>query len=138
MLVIVHRQLAAASRRSGLLAVMMAATVLSGPQIYILGSASIYHEPILWSAAMAAAFNLVIVRTAFGAQSLCSRDLVVLAALAGLAIITRPTVGVALITTRVEFKPVVTTMAIVAPTSAVTGTAIGVSASAIGGATTKP
>jgi len=96
MLLIVHYRLPAASRSSSFLAVMMAATVLSGPQIYILGSASIYHEPILWSAAMAAAFNLVIVRTAFAAQRLRSRDLVVLAALAGLTIITRPTVGVAL------------------------------------------
>jgi hypothetical protein len=96
MLLIVHYHLPAASRSSAFLVVMMTATVLSGPQIYILGSASIYHEPILWSAAMAAAFNLVIVRTAFGAQTLCSRDLVVLAALAGLTIITRPTVGVAL------------------------------------------
>jgi hypothetical protein len=96
MLVIVHRQLAAASRRSGFLAVMMTATVLSGPQIYILGSASIYHEPILWSAAMAAGFSLIIVRAAFGARSLGSRDLILLAALAGLSIITRPTIGVAL------------------------------------------
>ena len=72
---------------------MMAATVLSGPQLYILGSAMVYHQPILWSAAMAAAFNLVIVRTVFGFNSLRGRDLVSLAALSGLAINTRPIGG---------------------------------------------
>jgi hypothetical protein len=75
---------------------MVAATVLSGPQLYILSSAWIYNEPILWSAAMAAAFNLVVVRTTFGAKSLRRRELVLIAALAGLAINTRVSVGGAL------------------------------------------
>jgi hypothetical protein len=96
MLLIVHHSVPAASRRPELLAVMVAATVLSGPQLYILFSAWIYHEPVLWSAAMAAAFNLIIVRTTFGAKSLRSRDLVLLAIFAGLAINTRPTIGVTL------------------------------------------
>jgi hypothetical protein len=96
MLLIVHISLPPESRASDLLAVMMAATALSGPQLYILGSASIYHEPILWSAAMAAAFNLIVVRAALDGVGLCGRDLVSLAVLAGLAILTRPTIGVAL------------------------------------------
>ena len=96
MLLIVHYSLPAGNRRPELLAVMVAATVLSGPQLYILGSSSIYHEPILWSAAMAAVFNLVIVRAAFSGRSLRSRDLSLLATLAGLTINTRPSVGVAL------------------------------------------
>ena len=96
MLLIVHRSLPVASRRPEFLAVMVAATVLSGPQLYMLTSAPIYMEPILWSAAMAAAFNLIIVRTTFGANSLCGRDLVLLATLAGLAINTRAPIGVAL------------------------------------------
>ena len=96
MLLIVHRSVPAVSRRPEFLAVMVAATVLSGPQLYILSSAVIYHEPVLWSAAMAAAFNLVVVRTTFGAKSLRARDLVLLATLAGLAINTRAPVGVAL------------------------------------------
>jgi hypothetical protein len=96
MLLIVHHSLPAESRRPELLAVMVAATLLSGPQLYILGSSWIYHEPILWSAAMAAAFNLVIVRAAFSAGSLRGSELVLLAALAGLTINTRPSVGVAL------------------------------------------
>jgi hypothetical protein len=75
---------------------MMAATALSGPQLYILASASIYHEPILWSAAIAAGFNLVIVRTTFGAKGLRGRDLVSLAVLAAFAINTRVSIGVSL------------------------------------------
>jgi hypothetical protein len=96
MLLIVHHSVPPVSRRSAFLAVMVAATVLSGPQLYILSSAVIYHEAVLWSAAMAAAFNLVVVRTTFGAKSLNARDLVSLATLAGLAINTRAPVGVAL------------------------------------------
>jgi len=96
MLLIVHHSVPAVSRRPEFLAVMVAATVLSGPQLYILSSAVIYHEPVLWSAAMATAFNLVVVRTTFGAKSLRGRDLVLLATLAGLAINTRAPVGVAL------------------------------------------
>jgi hypothetical protein len=75
---------------------MMTATVIGGPQVYILGSASIYHEPVLWSAAIAATFNLVLVHTAFGGDGLRVRDLVWLAILAELAINTRASIGVAL------------------------------------------
>ncbi|MBV8357399.1 MAG: hypothetical protein JO189_05615 [Deltaproteobacteria bacterium] len=96
MLVIVHRSLPPASRRPEYLTVMVVATMLSGPQIYILSSALIYHEAVLWSAAMAAAFNLIIVRTTFGAKTMRGRDLVSLAVLAGLAINTRASIGVAL------------------------------------------
>ena len=96
MLLIVHETLPPQNRVRSFLAAMVAATVLSGPQLYILGSASIHHEPILWSAAMAAAFNLVVVRAAFGGGGLGTRDLVWLAILAGLAINTRASVGGAL------------------------------------------
>jgi hypothetical protein len=96
MLVIVHQSLPPQNRLRSFLGIMMAATVLSGPQLYILGSASIYHEPLLWSAAIAATFNLVLVRAAFGSGALRVRDLVWLAVLAGLAINTRASIGVAL------------------------------------------
>jgi hypothetical protein len=69
---------------------------LSGPQIYILAAAPIYHEPILWSAAMGAAFNLIILRAALGGTGLSRRDPVWLAVLAGLALNTRASIGVAL------------------------------------------
>jgi hypothetical protein len=96
MLLLAHNSLPLASQIPWLLTVMAAATVLSGPQLYILGTASIYQEPILWSAAMAAAFNLIVLRAALGGGGLRGRDLVSLAVLAGLAINTRPTIGVAL------------------------------------------
>ncbi len=95
-LLVVHDSLPAASRSGLFLGVMVAATVLSGPQLYLLGSAWIYHEPLFWAAALGAAFNLVVVRAALGAAGLGVGDLAVLAILAGLAINTRPTVGIAL------------------------------------------
>ena len=96
MLLIVHDSLPSRARAPELLAVMVTATVLSGPQIYILASAWIYHEPILWAAAMAAAFNLVVIRAVLTRDQLCGRDLAGFAVLAGLAINTRPSIGVAL------------------------------------------
>jgi hypothetical protein len=96
MLLIVHESLPPQNRLRSFLAIMMAATVLSGPQLYMLGSASIYHEPILWSAAMAATFNLILVRAAFGGRDLGARGLAWLAILAGLAVNTRASIGVAL------------------------------------------
>jgi hypothetical protein len=95
-LLIVHYSLPAASRRPEFLVVMVTATVLSGPQVYILASAWIYHEPVLWSAALAAGFNLIVIRAAFGVGSLRTYDLALLATFAGLALNTRASVGVAL------------------------------------------
>ena len=96
MLLIAHNSLLPENRMPWALTVVAAATVFSGPQLYILGTAYIYLEPILWSAAMAAAFNLIVLRAALGGGGLRSRDLVSIAVLAGLAINTRPTIGVAL------------------------------------------
>jgi hypothetical protein len=95
-LLVVHDTLPPESRSGLFLTVMVAATVLSGPQLYLLGSAWIYHEPVFWAAALGAAFNLVVVRAALRERGLGVADLVVLAVLAGLAINTRPTVGIAL------------------------------------------
>jgi hypothetical protein len=86
MLLITHCSLPAGNQVPGLFTVMVAATVLSGPQLYILGSAWVYHEPILWGAVLAAAFNLIVMRTALSGHDLRTSDLASLAALAGLAI----------------------------------------------------
>jgi hypothetical protein len=96
MLLIAHHSLPAGSRMPGFFIVMVAATVLSGPQLYILGSAWVYHEPILWAAVLAAAFNIIVMRTALSGHDLRTSDLASLAALAGLAINTRAPIGVAL------------------------------------------
>ncbi len=95
-LLIVHYSLPAGSQIRGLFTVMVAATVLSGPQLYILGSAWVYHEPILWAAVLAAAFNLIVLRTALSGGDFRTSNLALLAALAGLAINTRAPIGVAL------------------------------------------
>lgn len=92
----VHNSLPGGSRIPEFLTVMVAATVLSGPQLYILGSAWIYHEPVLWAPVLAAAFNLVVIGAAFGEGGLATRHLMGLSVLAGLAINTRPSIGVAL------------------------------------------
>ena len=96
LLLSVHSSLPEQSRTPDLLAVTTIATVLSGPQVYILASAWIYHEPILWSAAMAAAFNLIVTRAAFVRRGLRERDLLWLATLAGFSLLTRPSVGAGL------------------------------------------
>ena len=96
MLLMVYNSVPLADRSSSTLTIIAAATVLSGPQLYILGTASIYHEPILWSVAMGAAFNLLVLRAALNTQGWGRGDLILLALLGGLAINTRPTIGVAL------------------------------------------
>jgi hypothetical protein len=96
MLFIVDNSLPTRSRIPEFFVVTVAATVLSGPQLYILGSAWIYHEPVLWAAVLAAGFNLVVIKAAFGEGGLATRHLIGLSVLAGLAINTRPSIGVAL------------------------------------------
>jgi hypothetical protein len=95
-LLIVHHSVPVASRRPEFLAVAALATVLSGPQLYILALAWVFLEELLWSAVMAAAFNLIIVRATFGGKNLRGRDFALLAGLAGIAVNTRPSIGVAL------------------------------------------
>lgn len=74
---------------------MVAATVLSGPQIYLLAFAEVYDEAILWAGVMAAAFNLVVLRGALG-PGLRNSDLAWLSVFAGLALNTRGSIGIGL------------------------------------------
>ncbi len=94
-LLVVHASLPAASRKPAFLGVMVAATILSGPQIYLLAFAEVYDEAILWSGVMAAAFNLVVLRGALG-PGLRHSDLAWLSLFAGLALNTRGSVGIGL------------------------------------------
>lgn len=84
------------ARHPALHGLMAAGIVLSGPQLYLLSSSSIFHEAVFWAAALGASFNLVVVRAVFSKQSLSLRDLCLLALVAGCALHTRPSVGVAL------------------------------------------
>jgi hypothetical protein len=68
----------------------------SGPVIYLLASASIYHEAIFWAAAFTAVFNGIVVRSVITARPLGSKDLALLAFVAGCGLLTRLTPGFAL------------------------------------------
>ena len=94
-LLLVHHSLPNASRRPAFLTIMIAATLFSGPQIYVLAFAEVYDEAILWAVAMAAAFNLIVLRAAFG-RGLRNSDLMWLALFAGLAFNTRGSIGIGL------------------------------------------
>jgi hypothetical protein len=95
-LLLVHDTLPTRNQKSEFFAVMAVAIVLSGPQIYLLAVAWVYHEPILWAGVMAAAFNLIILRAALGCGGLRTVDLVLLSVLAGLSLHARVPIGVAL------------------------------------------
>ena len=69
---------------------------LTGPQVYILASASLYHEIIFWAAALVATFNLIVLRRWFRGQALRTTDLVGMAVLAGASLLCRAPAGVAL------------------------------------------
>lgn len=76
----------------------MLGMLLTGPPIYLLASASIYHEVIFWAAAFTVAFNAIVLHRFFAGEQLRSRDYTHLALLAGLCLLTRVNCGVALYT----------------------------------------
>ena len=94
-LLLVHHSLPNASRRPAFLIIMIAATLFSGPQIYVLAFAEVYDEAILWAVAMAAAFNLIVLRAALD-HGLRNSDLMWLALFAGLCFNTRGSIGIGL------------------------------------------
>lgn len=82
---------------AGLLtAAALLSMVLTGPQIFVLASASLYHELIFWSAALTAIFQLVVVARWVRGEPIAGRDLYVLALLAGLCLLCRVTDGAGL------------------------------------------
>lgn len=94
-LLLVHDSLPTASRRPAFLTIMIAATLFSGPQIYVLAFAEVYDEAILWAVAMAAAFNLIVLWAALD-RGLRNSDLMWLALFAGLSFNTRGSIGIGL------------------------------------------
>lgn len=90
-------QAAIAERLRGVLAwCVLLAVVLTGPQVYVLASASLYHEIIFWAAALVAVFNLIVLRRWFRKEALRTSDLVGLAVLAGLCLLCRVPAGLGL------------------------------------------
>ncbi len=70
--------------------------IATGPQIFVLASASLYHELIFWAASFVAMFNLVVMRRWFYDEPLLPGDMIRLALLAGICLICRLPDGVAL------------------------------------------
>lgn len=93
---VVQHSIPAPARSTSLYVTTAVATVLSGPQLYLLASASVYHEAVFWAAVFGAAFNLVVVHAAFTGKGLSGRDLALLALFASLALHSRVPVGVGL------------------------------------------
>lgn len=81
----------AASRRPALVAAAVI-TVLAGAQIQFL-RASVYQEAALWAGALAAVFVTVVVHGLLRGGAFSTRRLLTLAALAGLAVLTRVSTG---------------------------------------------
>jgi hypothetical protein len=76
-------------------AALLGAT-FSGPPIYVLASAAIYHEAIFWASAWSVVFNFIVIRRVFAGQSLRPKDFILLALAAGCGLLTRVTCGVML------------------------------------------
>jgi hypothetical protein len=74
----------------------IAGMLVTGPPIYLLASASIYHEVIFWSVAVTLAFNVLVLRRWFAGETLRPRDYLVLALLGGVCLLTRVSSGLAL------------------------------------------
>lgn len=79
-----------------LTAAALLSMVLTGPQIFVLASASLYHELIFWSAALTALFQLIAVTRWTRGEPIAGRDFSVLAVLAGLCLLCRVTDGAGL------------------------------------------
>jgi hypothetical protein len=75
---------------------MRIALLFSGPQIFLLGRASIYNEAVFWASALAALFNILALRAAAGSGRPTPAQLAWLAVLGGLAVHARPSIGIAM------------------------------------------
>jgi hypothetical protein len=74
----------------------LASVAFSGPVIYVLASAVVYHELIFWAAAWTAVFNCIVVLRICTGQVLTQKDFLLLALAAGCCVLTRITCGLAL------------------------------------------
>lgn len=83
-----------AARRFAIAGIISVA--FSGPPIYVLASAAIYHEAIFWAAAGTAIFNWIVIRRVCAAQQLSRAEFALLALTAGCVLLTRVTGGAAL------------------------------------------
>lgn len=79
-----------------LTAAALLSMVLSGPQIFTLASAALYHELIFWSAALTAIFQLIVMASWVRGEPISGGAFYALALLAGLCLLCRVTDGAGL------------------------------------------
>jgi len=79
-----------------IVAACLGGVAFSGPAIYVLASAVVYHELIFWAAAWTAVFNCIVIRRVCAGQALSLKDFLFLALAAGCCLLTRITCGLAL------------------------------------------
>jgi hypothetical protein len=95
-LILVYRASTSSTRSTLLFHILVVGTLVSGSVITSQASAYVYNEPIFWAAALGVAFNYIVLRKVLVGAQLRSRDLVVLACLAGLALNCRVLEGIGL------------------------------------------
>jgi hypothetical protein len=93
-LALAHEAVPEAARSRALFWLVALAAAFGGPAVYVANSAYVYSEPVLWGAVFAAGFNLVILRAVLWGRPVCAGGLVWLAAMAGLALNARPSIGI--------------------------------------------
>ncbi|MAE71211.1 MAG: hypothetical protein CME06_12190 [Gemmatimonadetes bacterium] len=71
----------------------VATLLLSGPTIFMLASAPVYHEPILWAASLAFWFNYILLGRHLDGRVEWGAELTALGALGSAALLARPSVG---------------------------------------------
>jgi hypothetical protein len=84
------------TRRHLYMRIAVGSVVLTGPQIFLLASASLYHELIFWSAGLVALFNLLVLTRFWQHQPFSRTDLLTLAVIAGLCLLCRLPDGLSL------------------------------------------
>jgi hypothetical protein len=93
---IVYRASTPSARSTFLFHILVVGTLFSGTVLTNLGIAYVYNEPIFWAVALGVAFNYVVLRRVIVDAELRSRDLLVLACIAGLALNCRVIEGIGL------------------------------------------
>jgi hypothetical protein len=82
--------------RAAMLPPLMAVALLSGPAIMLGADSAIYHEPMLWGWALAMVFVALAFHAMFRSGRFSAATLVGMAAVAGMALLTRVTIGLGL------------------------------------------
>ena len=93
-----HRSLPRAMRSRALLAAAGVTVAFGGAPATMASAAYVYAEPVLWAAVWVALSNLTVIRIALAGRAPTGAELAALALLAGLALNTRPTAGIDLLT----------------------------------------